>query len=91
MSAGIERGPDDYEHERFRYRRDRSSSHGEASLLRWLLGLVSTLMVAAILGAWKFSADFAALSADVRNLKENFGEFRSRIESRYRGERRDAN
>lgn len=64
---------------------------GEKALLKWILGIVSTLLVAAIVGAWQQSIQIAELRADVRNLQYQFNELKQRVDARYRGGSPDAN
>lgn len=77
---------DNRENWRGRYQNfDRSSESGEKALLKWILGIVSTLLVAAIMGAWQQSIQIAELRADVRNLQREVNEIKSRVAPNYRG------
>lgn len=67
---------------RYHYERMDSGDSGEKSLLKWILGIVSTLFVAAILGAWQQAISLAELRADVRNLQREVNELKARIDYR---------
>lgn len=69
---------------------ERRESNGEKALLKWILGIVSSLLVAAIIGAWNWSIQFAELRTEVKYLQQQFNEFKARIPARYRGEGTDA-
>lgn len=79
----------DNESHRNRYHySERNHGHhesGEKTLLKWILGIVSTLLVAAIIGAWQQSIQLAELRADVRNLQYQVNEIKSRVGPNYRG------
>lgn len=59
--------------------------NGDRGLVKWMLGLASAMIISAILGAFSVTGQMAALSADVRNLKEQVAELKRLIEPRYRG------
>lgn len=80
----------DDEPRRARYTQHNSES-GEKALLKWILGIVSTLLVAAILGAWQQSIQIAELRSDVRNLQYQVNALTQRVNARYRGGDPDAN
>lgn len=75
--------------QRGRYRQFEGES-GEKALLKWILGIVSTLLVAAVLGAWQQSIQIAELRADVRNLQQQVNEIKQRVGPNYRGGSPDA-
>jgi hypothetical protein len=64
-------------------------SNGEKTLLKWILGIVSTLFISAVIGYWSQSMQsaemFAEMRADIRNMKEQMAELKRLVEPRYRG------
>jgi hypothetical protein len=70
---------------RIRYQPQDGNGNGEKALLKWILGVVSTLFVSAVIGYWTQTIQFAEMRTEVRNLKEQFAEFKRLVEPRYRG------
>lgn len=66
---------------------DRDVHSAEKSLLKWILGMVSTLLVAAVVGAWQQSVQLAELRAQVVGLQWQVNALWQRIEreKQYRG------
>lgn len=60
--------------------------NGEKALLKWILGIVSTLLVAAVLGAWSAAERLAKLEALADGLQRQVDKLDSRISTRYRGQ-----
>lgn len=61
-------------------------ANGEKALLRWILGFVSTLLVAAVLGAWNAAERLAKLEATTDAIQRQLDRLEARIPPRYRGE-----
>ena len=47
-------------------------SNGEKALLRWILGVVSSVFVGGIFGYWQQTITLAEVRTQVSNLKERF-------------------
>lgn len=54
-------------------------SHGEEVLLKWLLGVVSTLFVTGIIGAVTMVQQQAALTANMANLANSLQELKADV------------
>jgi hypothetical protein len=85
---------DRYDHVRIRPRisyhpHELREPNGEKTLLKWILGIVSTLFISAVIGYWSQSMQsaemFAEMRADIRNMKEQMAELKRLVEPRYRG------
>lgn len=67
------------------YERGQRDDGGKA-ILKWVLGIVSTFIVAAVLGAWGAAERLAKLEAVADGLQRQIDRLEARIPSRYRGE-----
>lgn len=80
-------GRHDYVHIRPRivYHPQGREGNGEKALLKWILGIVSTLFASGLIGYWNQTIQLAEVRTEVRNLKEQFAELKRLVEPRYRG------
>lgn len=67
------------------YERGQKDDGGKAAL-KWSLGIVSTLLVAAVLGAWSAAERLAKLEAFADGIQRQVDRLEARIPPRYRGE-----